>query len=128
MVCPGAWAPEVLTGIGVPFTIERQIMYWFRPEGGTGPFTPDRHPVYIWEDRDAVQIYGFPAIDGPEGGAKVAFFRKGTVCTPETIDRTVHDEEVAAMAAQCAPGCPPCPAPSSRASPACTPRRPTSTS
>ncbi|MGW3625480.1 N-methyl-L-tryptophan oxidase [Streptomyces sp. NPDC000880] len=100
VICPGAWAPQLLTDLNVPFTIERQIMYWFQPEGGTGPYVPERHPIYIWEDAAGVQIYGFPAIDGPDGGAKVAFFRKGTVCTPETIDRTVHDHEVRAMAEQ----------------------------
>ncbi len=44
-----------------------------------------------------MQIYGFPAIDGPRGGVKVAFFRKGVVCTPETIDRAVHENEVREM-------------------------------
>ncbi|MFV0126732.1 N-methyl-L-tryptophan oxidase [Streptomyces sp. HMX112] len=102
VICPGAWAPRLLADLGVPFTIERQVMYWFQPVGGVGPFLPERHPVYIWEDADGVQVYGFPAIDGPGLGAKVAFFRKGTVCTPETIERTVRDDEVAAMADQAA--------------------------
>ncbi|MFJ4004554.1 N-methyl-L-tryptophan oxidase [Streptomyces sp. NPDC090023] len=98
VICPGAWAPRLLADIGVPITVERQVMYWFQPTGGTKPFEPERHPVYIWEDADGVQVYGFPAIDGPEKGAKVAFFRKGQVTTPETIDRTVHEHEVRAMA------------------------------
>jgi sarcosine oxidase len=98
VICPGAWAPRLLDDLGVPFTIERQIMYWFQPHGGTARFAPAHHPVYIWEDATGSQVYGFPAIDGPDLGAKVAFFRKGTVCTPETIDRTVHDHEVTAMA------------------------------
>ncbi|MEU9984588.1 N-methyl-L-tryptophan oxidase [Streptomyces sp. NPDC050856] len=102
VICPGAWAPRLLADLGVPFTIERQVMYWFQPVGGVGPFLPERHPVYIWEDADGVQVYGFPAIDGPGLGAKVAFFRKGTVCTPETIERAVRDDEVAAMADQAA--------------------------
>ncbi|HET6860364.1 MAG TPA: N-methyl-L-tryptophan oxidase [Streptomyces sp.] len=106
VICPGAWAPQLLTDIGVPFTIERQVMYWFEPTGGTRPFLPAQHPIYIWEDAEGVQVYGFPAIDGPDKGAKVAFFRKGTLCTPETIDRTVYDDEVAAMAAQMAPRIP----------------------
>ncbi|MET9427146.1 MULTISPECIES: N-methyl-L-tryptophan oxidase [unclassified Streptomyces] len=100
VMCPGAWAPGLLTDLGVPFRIERQVMYWFRPRGAAEAFLPENHPVYIWEDAEGVQIYGFPAIDGPELGAKVAFFRKGTVCTPETVERTVHDHEVAAMAEQ----------------------------
>ncbi|QDQ10355.1 N-methyl-L-tryptophan oxidase [Streptomyces spectabilis] len=98
VICPGAWAPELLADLGVPFTIERQVMYWFQPTGGVGPFLPEHHPIYVWEDPEGVQAYGFPAIDGPELGAKVAFFRKGEVCTPDTIDRTVHPHEVAAMA------------------------------
>ncbi|UNO43656.1 N-methyl-L-tryptophan oxidase [Streptomyces sp. MST-110588] len=102
VICPGAWAPRLLAGLGVPFTVERQVTYWFEPVGGTGPYTPDRHPVYIWEDAAGVQMYGFPAIDGPGRGVKVAFFRGGAVCTPETIDRTVHEDEVRAMAARTA--------------------------
>jgi sarcosine oxidase len=97
VVSPGSWAPEVLAGLGLPLVVERQIMYWFQPSGGTGAWTPDRHPIYIHEAADGTQIYGFPAIDGPRGGVKVAFFRKGIVCTPDTIDRTVHDHEISEM-------------------------------
>jgi sarcosine oxidase len=98
VVCPGAWAPHLLADMGLPFTIERQVQYWFAPTGGVSAFLPDRHPIYIWEDVDGLQVYGFPAIDGPDGGVKVAFFRRGEVCTPESIDRTVHPAEVAFMA------------------------------
>nr|WP_267888557.1 FAD-dependent oxidoreductase [Streptomyces sp. MMG1121] len=76
------------------------VMYWFQPKGGTGPFVPDHHPVCLGEDEAGVRVYGFPAIDGPALGAKVAFFRNGPVTTPETIDRTVHEDEVRAMADQ----------------------------
>ncbi|MGP9022036.1 N-methyl-L-tryptophan oxidase [Streptomyces sp. BR1] len=100
VICPGAWAPDLLSDLGVPITVERQVTYWFGPEGGVEPFLPDRHPVFIWEDADGVQVYGFPAVDGADGGVKVAFFRKGGVpCTPGTIDRTVSAAEVEAMAA-----------------------------
>ncbi|MFE9656362.1 N-methyl-L-tryptophan oxidase [Micromonospora sp. NPDC006431] len=97
VVCPGAWAPALLADLGVPFSVERQVMYWFQPETGVGPFQPERHPIYIHEDGSGTQIYGFPAIDGPDGGAKVAFFRRGQACTPETIDRQVHPEEIQDM-------------------------------
>jgi sarcosine oxidase len=104
VICPGAWAPQLIADLGVPFAVERQVQFWFDPLGGVEPFLPDRHPVYIWEDAAGTQIYGFPAQNGPSGGAKVAFFRRGQVCTPETIDRIVHDDEVAAMAGHLA-GC-----------------------
>ena len=100
VVTPGPWAPQLLAELGIPFSIERQVQYWFQPTGGVDPFRPERHPIYIWEDAAGIQVYGFPAIDGPDGGAKIAFFRRGgTPTTPETIDRAVHDDEIAAMAA-----------------------------
>lgn len=99
VVCPGAWAPELLAGLGVPFTIERQVQFWYAPRGGVAPFTPDRHPVYIWEAPGGRQFYGFPAHTAPADGVKVAFFRGGRTCTPGTIDRVVHDEEVEDMTA-----------------------------
>lgn len=102
VICPGAWAPRLLSDLGVPLTVERQVMYWFQPTTGVEPYLPERHPIYIWEQAGGLQFYGFPAIDGPDGGAKVAFFRKGQTCTPESIDRTVHPEEIAAIADQLA--------------------------
>ena len=93
VICPGAWAPELLADLGIEFTIERQVMYWFDPFGGADAFLPRQHPIYIWEVTQNTQFYGFPAIDGPQGGAKVAMFRGGETCTPTTIDRTVHEAE-----------------------------------
>jgi sarcosine oxidase len=95
VICPGAWAPQLLADFGIPITIERQVLYWLDPVGGTAPFVD--HPIFIDENASGRQIYGFPAIDGPSGGVKVAFFRKGVVCTPETIDRTVHFAEIREM-------------------------------
>jgi sarcosine oxidase len=97
VICPGAWAPEVLADLGLPLTVERQVMYWFQPDVGAAPSTPDRQPVWIHGAAD-LQLYGFPAIDGPDGGVKAAFFRRGEACTPETIDREVHPDEVAFIA------------------------------
>jgi len=98
VICPGAWAPGLLAELGIEFTIERQVQYWFAPEGGAEPYLPERQPVFIWENAHGRQFYGFPAHNGVGEGVKVAFFRGGETCTPETIDRTVHPEEVEAMA------------------------------
>ena len=38
VICPGAWAPTLLADLGVPFSVERQVQYWFAPPGGVGPF------------------------------------------------------------------------------------------
>ncbi|GIE93233.1 N-methyl-L-tryptophan oxidase [Paractinoplanes rishiriensis] len=101
VLTPGPWAPDLLADLNLPLTVERQVQFWFQPRGGTAPFHPDRHPIYVWEDPAGRQIYGFPAIDGPDGGAKVAFFRRGGPATPDTLDTAVHEDEVAEMAAYC---------------------------
>jgi sarcosine oxidase len=98
VITPGPWAPQLLVDLGVTFTIERQVQYWFQPTGGVDPFLPEHHPIYIWEDAAGSQVYGFPAVDGPDGGAKIAFFRRGGLTTPETIDREVHPAEIDDMA------------------------------
>ncbi|WP_033340329.1 N-methyl-L-tryptophan oxidase [Catenuloplanes japonicus] len=98
VVAPGAWAPRMLADLGVPLVVERQVQYWFAPRAPIADFGPDRHPIWIWEDPDGTQIYGFPALDGPDGGVKVAFFRRGQECTPDTIDREVHADEIARVA------------------------------
>ncbi len=95
VVAPGAWAPELLADLGVPITVERQVTFWFQPSGGTAPY--EGHPVWIHDDGAGTQAYGFPALDGPQGGVKTAFFRGGATCTPETIDREVSGAEVGAV-------------------------------
>jgi sarcosine oxidase len=101
VITPGPWAPELLADLGVPFAIERMVQFWFRPRGGVDRFRPERHPIYIWEDAEGGQIYGFPAIDGPDGGAKIAFFRRGTPTTPASLDTEVHPAEIAEMVDYC---------------------------
>ena len=98
VLTPGPWAPGLLADLGVPFRIERQVQHWFQPRGGVARYDPQHHPVYIWEDAAGTQVYGFPAIDGPDGGAKIAFFRRGTPTDPDALDTEVHPAEIDEMA------------------------------
>jgi sarcosine oxidase len=101
VITAGPWLPGMAAGLNLPFAIERQVQFWFEPVGGIEPFLPDRFPIYIWETEDGVCPYGFPAIDGPDGGVKVAIHHGpiATACTPQTIDRTVRDDEIQKMRA-----------------------------
>jgi len=98
VVAPGAWAPQVLPELGLPLAIERMIFYWFSPEYTErvpyAAYSDAHHPVYIEETHGNGQVYGFPMTDGPAGGLKLGYFRKGTPTTPQTIDRNVSDAEV----------------------------------
>jgi sarcosine oxidase len=98
VICPGAWAPELLAELGISFRVERQVQFWFKPRGGIEPFKVDRHPIFVWESGEGRQFYGFGVHNPQQQGVKVAFFRGGQTCTPTTIDRNVQAEEIAAMA------------------------------
>ncbi|HET8601208.1 MAG TPA: N-methyl-L-tryptophan oxidase [Segeticoccus sp.] len=95
VLAPGAWAPRLLD-LPIALTVERQILHWYAPTGGTEPFAVGRHPVWIWEDPDGDEVYGFPALPG-ETEVKVAFFRRPVPADPDHVDRVVHPEEVAEM-------------------------------
>jgi sarcosine oxidase len=84
VICPGPWAPTVLAGLGV---------------GGIEPFRYGHFPIFIWETADGASPYGFPAIDGPNGGVKVAFYRAPEVerCDPDSVDRVLRPREIALM-------------------------------
>lgn len=94
VISAGAWAPKLLADLGLPLEVTRQILFWFRPEGGTESFAPEKVPIWIFEPDDGNMFYSFPAIDSADT-VKVAFFRvDGKPADPETIDRMVHDDEV----------------------------------
>lgn len=101
VLAPGAWAPDLLAGLDLPLAVTRQVMFWFDPAGGVEPYLPDRFPIYIWErdPAEGLPFYGFPALDGPDGGVKVAIHGGGERCTPGTIDRRIRPEDEAAMRA-----------------------------
>ncbi|MFD4932487.1 N-methyl-L-tryptophan oxidase [Peribacillus butanolivorans] len=106
VISAGAWAPQILKDLGISLQVERHIQMFFEPTEGIEPFRIGKHPIYIWEADDYVQLYGFPSSGIGGEGAKVAFFRKGQPCTPETIDRIVHDHEVEMMREYLAQGLP----------------------
>ena len=94
VVTAGAWAGELLSGMGLPLEVTRQILFWFKPGGGTAAFAPDLLPIWIFEPEDGNMFYSFPAVDGSDT-LKAAFFRAdGTPADPNTIDREVHEDEV----------------------------------
>lgn len=101
VLAPGAWVSTLLPQ-PVPIVVERQIFYWFDPDfTAKVPYEAyvEGHPVYLEETDGNGQLYGFPMVDGPAGGLKLAFYRQnhGLTTTPQTIDRTIHAEEIEEM-------------------------------
>lgn len=94
ILSPGAWAPQLMADLNLPLVVERQVLYWFVPQGGDAPYQPERFPIYIWDIGNGLQLYGFPAEQHAPFGVKVAYFRKGGTTTPDAVDRTVHGDEI----------------------------------
>ncbi len=90
VIAAGPWANEALQGV-VPLRVTRQVMAWIQPVGGVADFLTTCFPVYLSESVEGgFHGYGFPALDGPDGGVKAAIHGSDTDCTPETIDRGVQ--------------------------------------
>ena len=102
IVSAGAWLPELLAErYATPFKVLRQVLLWFAVKGPIARFLPANCPIFIWELQGPQQaIYGFPAIEGVEGGVKVATQQYEQSTTPQTVNRDVSDEEAAAMHAK----------------------------
>jgi sarcosine oxidase len=94
IIAAGPWANEALAGV-FPLRVTRQVMAWIQPRCDGSDFGPERFPVWLAEDPEGgASAYGFPAIDGEAGGVKAAIHGSDVVCTPETVDRTIHESDV----------------------------------
>ena len=94
VITAGAWANGALLEV-FPLRVTRQVMAWIQPTTGVTPFLPERFPVFLCEDPDGgYPGYGFPAIDGPLGGIKAAIHGSDVVCTPESVDREIHEADL----------------------------------
>jgi sarcosine oxidase len=102
IVAAGPWLPQLLgLDLALLFRVFRQVLYWFDIDGALEPFLPDRFPVFIWELRETRQgVYGFPAVDGPGGGLKIATEQYSATTTPDDVARAVGPEEIAEMHAK----------------------------
>jgi len=94
VITAGPWANETLASC-FPLRVTRQVTAWILPVGGIESFLPSNFPVFIAENpTSGFASYGFPAIDGPSGGIKVAIHGSETECTPENVDRAIHDSDI----------------------------------
>jgi sarcosine oxidase len=94
VICAGPWLTTLLeeeyTSL---FKVYRQVMVWFDIGASSDRYRPGTFPVFIWEVQDSEQgIYGFPAMNGPSGGIKIATEQYEYTTTPDSIEGCVEDE------------------------------------
>ncbi len=98
IVGAGAWVSQLLPSLRASLSVYRQVMYWFRVRENPALFSPERFPVFIWEqDRGGSGIYGFPALNETGDLVKAASETYLETTTPETVDRSVSEAEIEAM-------------------------------
>lgn len=96
----GPWITRFLPPeFAAHFAVYRQTLCWFALERNPERYSPERFPVFIWITGSRVQdmLYGFPAIDGPAGGIKVATERYENAVDPDSVPRDVSEDSIASM-------------------------------
>jgi len=97
VVAAGPWVKKILPEYERHFRLERQILYWFDLEDKS----PENYELYNqiprggWAYGDGA--YFFPALDGPDGGVKLACEVGTEVDSPEAVDREVSKAEINRM-------------------------------
>ncbi len=74
VIATGAWIKPLLpAALWDRAQVYRQVLHWF-PVADVAPFEARGFPTFLWVygDGDEDFFYGFPALDGPGGGIKLA--------------------------------------------------------
>jgi sarcosine oxidase len=93
LIACGAWTAGLMPELKLPLVVRRQVQHWFEPArpAEAGLFSPERFPVFIWEDEPGRFIYGFPDLGD---GVKVARHQEGRVVSADEPGREVTDDDV----------------------------------
>jgi sarcosine oxidase len=100
IVTAGPWIANFLPPEFAPhFSVYRQTLCWFALAHNLEHYSPERFPIFIWITGNRTQdmLYGFPAIDGPAGGIKIATERYEATVDPDNVPRDVSPESLADM-------------------------------
>ena len=90
IVTAGPWVQKLLGAeYARYFRIYRQVLCWFALAKNQDLYRPERFPVFIWivGNRPRDMLYGFPAIDGPDGGLKIATEQYEATVDPDAVMR-----------------------------------------
>jgi sarcosine oxidase len=92
----GAWTSELVPRLSIPLTVSRRVMFWLHPTSQRSSFSKNAFPIFLWEPSQGPLFYGFPRVD-EMSDPKVAIHWGGEECTPSTIDRNIHPQDIAAI-------------------------------
>jgi sarcosine oxidase len=106
VLCAGPWITELFPEGRDVFAVYRQLLFWFPIKRGY-PLLRDM-PAFVWDfggaDDGMVHLsgfYGFPAIDGPDGGVKAASESYEHTTAPDGRRHPATPAEAAQMYEEC---------------------------
>jgi sarcosine oxidase len=106
LLCAGAWIGDLVPDGRNVFAVYRQLLYWFPIREGYAQLRD--MPGFIWDvggrQDEVVHLdgfYGFPAIDGRDGGLKVAAESYERTTTPDGRQHPATRAEIDRMYEQC---------------------------
>jgi sarcosine oxidase len=106
VLCAGAWIPQLFPEGSDIFAIHRQLLYWFPIREGYEQLRD--MPTFIWDVGGQTHgfvhllgFYGFPAVDGREGGVKVAAESYEHTTTPDGRQHPATQPEIDVMYERC---------------------------
>lgn len=95
IITAGAWAGQLLAGLGLRLEVRRKAMYWFAADAPQ--YAAGRMPCYLYELPQGV-FYGMPRID--HRGVKAAEHSGGPlVADPLAVDRAIDARDLARVQA-----------------------------
>lgn len=99
VVSAGPWVNELVSGYESAFKIYRQVLYWFDLKDKSEYEAYNKLPIFIWEFGGSADdfVYGFPAVDGSDGGLKVATEEYAADILPDETKREVSQDEIDRM-------------------------------
>jgi len=97
----GAWTSSLARDLGLPLTVERQTVFWFKSDGLNKAYDAADFPIYAYEYKAGHICYGFPRLPR---GMKASVMHSGELARdPESIRRAVTDDEVMPLRAALRP-------------------------
>ncbi len=106
ILCAGPWLPGLFPEGRDLFAVHRQLQFWFPIREGYEQLRS--MPVFVWDfggEREGFVhfdgFYGFPAVDGPAGGVKLATETYETTTEPDGCQHPPTPAETARMYHHC---------------------------
>ena len=100
VIAAGPWVPQFVPALAPRLTVRRQVLAWFRIDEAklsSEHYRPGRFPVFVWQVPREKTMYAFPWTGDGEPSVKIGTEQYDSASTPDTVDRTVGADEIAAL-------------------------------